>query len=298
MRKVVIVVLLVFIGFWGKGVGKAYACNNWCPGSICAPGATNPVTNVCGTWITSCCDRAGGQIFCNAGSYACMANSWFQTCCPIGGGGGTNYYVHDGCSPHGLILKCGTPDPAQFACKNSQGGCWGNWPGPVGQPTGDECNTDHPRAPNHTECQTNCWCESACTVTSPTASTLASPANGAGSSTTTVNLWWYAPASWGTACTSPNNHYTDYVGSQVATVGTTSYAFTGVRGQSYWWTVVPNNGDAAYPGPYTWWSFTILDDQIKGTVYNDPNNTCSQATPWSGGGIVYNKFICNFKESL
>ena len=53
-----------------------------------------------------------------------------------GSGGPPAPTVHDGCSPHGLILKCGTPDPAQFACKNSQGGCWGDWPGPVGQPTG------------------------------------------------------------------------------------------------------------------------------------------------------------------
>ncbi len=105
----------------------------------------------------------------------CVSN--YETCtnssqCPggetcinnlcYGSGGPPAPTVHDGCSPYGLILKCGTPDPANFACKNSQGGCWGNWPGPVGQPTGGDCNTDHPRASNHTECQTNCWCESPC----------------------------------------------------------------------------------------------------------------------------------------
>ncbi len=114
---------------------------------------------------------------CILGSNAGSCQSNYETCtnssqCPggetcinnlcYGSGGPPAPTVHDGCSPYGLILKCGTPDPTQFACKNSQGGCWGNYPGPVGQPTGGDCNTDHPRASNHTECQTNCWCESPC----------------------------------------------------------------------------------------------------------------------------------------
>ncbi len=133
------------------------ACNNIpnpCPGPNNEQGSCLSPLEVCTTNnpcnSSECCVNSSGSPLCYAlGSAQC-------------GGGVINPTVHDGCSPHGLILKCGTPDPAQFACKNSQGGCWGNWPGPVGQPTGGDCNTDHPRASNHTECQTNCWCESPC----------------------------------------------------------------------------------------------------------------------------------------
>ncbi len=133
------------------------ACVNIPPGDCPGPnGEGNCISQleVCTTNnpcnSSECCVNSSGSALCYAlGSVQC-------------GGGVINPTVHDGCSPHGLILKCGTPDPANFACKNSQGGCWGNWPGPVGQPTGGDCNTDHPRASNHTECQTNCWCESPC----------------------------------------------------------------------------------------------------------------------------------------
>ena len=158
MRKIILFVVFVLIGMLTIQYSKVYACNNWCAGSTCAVPLNKDGS--CSVWATTCCDGVWTGQICSAGYYACNNSNG---CCPIGGGGGGgNYYVHDGCSPYGLILKCGTPDPAQFACKNSQGGCWGNWPGPVGQPTGDECNTDHPHAPNHTECQTNCWCESPC----------------------------------------------------------------------------------------------------------------------------------------
>ncbi len=80
-----------------------------------------------------------------------------------GSGGPPAPTVHDGCSPYGLILKCGPIDPSALGCRLSQGGCWGNWAtGRVGQPTGGDCNTDHPLSSKHTECQENCWCESPC----------------------------------------------------------------------------------------------------------------------------------------
>lgn len=127
-----------------------------------------------------------------------------------------------------------------------------------------------------------------CTPVAPATVSLTSPADRASVSTATVNLLWNAPTSWGTACSGANNQYQVYVDNFIppttlrATVpaGTTNTTFTGMRGETYHWKVVASNGQATTSSPT--WSFTILDNQIVGTVYNDPNNTCSQATPWSG----------------
>lgn len=131
-------------------------------------------------------------------------------------------------------------------------------------------------------------CVADCTNAAPAAPTLSSPAEGARLSTTDVNLLWNA-TSWGTACSGANNQYSVYTAwpsTLLATLpaGTTATTFTGMRGTDYAWQVTANNGQLAAAS--AWRTFRIMYDQIAGTVYNDPNNTCSQATRWSGGGTI------------
>ncbi len=137
MRKIIsaFLILAAALFFAGTSVVKAGGCTGTCA-------AWNCINISGGGQNCTCTDIlviGGNQALCDnkvcgSGYYVC--NDWAQgRCCPTGsggGGGGGNYYVHDGCSPHGLILKCGTPDPAQFACKNSQGGVLGRLAGPGG----------------------------------------------------------------------------------------------------------------------------------------------------------------------
>ncbi len=270
MKRILAVLLVAFLylGSWFGNRVQAGGCI--CGGSTCTAYTTDPNNNLI------CADPVNQEYCCNA--------------CQGGAGCGGNPTVQNGCQPYGLRLVCGTPPV--LGCRLSQGGCWGNWAtGRVGQPTGDDCNTDHPLSPKHTECQENCWCESlwTCANSPPAAPTLVSPAEGAKLSTTSVNLLWNAPSSWGTACSGANNQYSVYVAwpsTLLATLpaGTTATTFTGTRGTDYAWEVTANNGQLAAGS--AWRTFRIMYDQIAGTVYNDPNNTCSQATRWSAGGTI------------
>ena len=269
MKRLFAVLLTILVYLWigGWQGSRVLAGGCICGGQNCTAYTTDPYSN------QLVCADSGSQ------SYCCAT-------CGGGAGCGVNNSNGNACTDIGLQMYC--PQPTVYDQCKSIGYCRSL---PGNSNPSIVCDTK----PNGTQffaCQTGCWCAAACTVSSPAAVTLASPANGASVSGTSVNLMWSAPTSWGTACPSNSNQYQVYVDNfnppttirSAVADGVTNVNFTGVRGTTYYWKVLASNGQMLNTSPV--WSFTILDNQIQGTVYNDPGNTCSQATPWSGGGTV------------
>ena len=138
-----------------------------------------------------------------------------------------------------------------------------------------------------------CSCVSNCTSVAPTAPTLNTPANAAQLSDTTVGLVWSAPTSWGTGCPSTTRSYTLYLGTTnpptTAALSNVSESVTSItmngltRGTTYYWYVRASNGSATANSVVR--SFTILNNQITGQVFYDPNNTCG-GSGWTAGGAT------------
>ncbi|MBP9669774.1 hypothetical protein KBD75_00015 [Candidatus Woesebacteria bacterium] len=107
-------------------------------------------------------------------------------------------------------------------------------------------------------------------------------------STPNVNLQWNAATfSSSASCASEYRVYIDTANPPTtlhATVAstTTSSAFTGTAGTTYYWRVVAVTGSATTNSEVR--SFTILNNQIAGTVYLDTNNNCG-GSGWSTGGV-------------
>lgn len=114
------------------------------------------------------------------------------------------------------------------------------------------------------------------TCFAPAAPTLASPADLASLASTSVNLLWNSVA-FTSGCT---GEYKVYVGTAnppttlLATVdaSTLNYNFTGVNGTTYYWYVSASNGGQTANSSVR--SFTILENQIAGTVFYDASNNC------------------------
>lgn len=142
-----------------------------------------------------------------------------------------------------------------------------------------------------TWCRTGTTYTYSCTpvCTAPSTPTISTPDDGSSLSSDTVSLQWNA-VTWDTdgGCT---NEYKVYVGETnppttlQATVdsNTTSANFSGTRGTTYYWYVQATNGLSNVNSEIR--SFTILDNQITGTIYLDTNNTCSTSVPWTTGGV-------------
>lgn len=139
-----------------------------------------------------------------------------------------------------------------------------------------------------------CYCRTGTTYTHrcdpicspPSTTTLNSPENNATLTTTTVPLIWNAATFPNqTGCT---KQYRVYIGEYVApgrgqpprslplyaTVSNsiTSLNYTATRGKTYEWYVTAANGTLT--ADTTRRRFTVLDNQITGTVYYDSNNDC------------------------
>ena len=122
----------------------------------------------------------------------------------------------------------------------------------------------------------------ACTPTSPTASTLSSPANGATGVSTSPTLSWNPPSSWGTGCPSNNNHYEVYLdtSSNPTTFkgwGTsTTFGITGLsQNTKYYWKIRARNGSMDKDSAV--WSFTTASAAQPNLVVQ--NLTYSPASP-------------------
>lgn len=134
-------------------------------------------------------------------------------------------------------------------------------------------------------------CVSTCSATNPSSFTLSSPANGAQIANTNVSLLWNAVSSWGTSCAG-TNQYQVFVdtNSNPTTVystvgeGVTQDVFVGSVGTTYYWKVRANNGSVYTDSEVR--SFTIVQNQITGTIYIDNDGTCSQTTPGNLGGTL------------
>lgn len=202
--------------------------------------------------------------------------------------------------------KCGVEDPYTGKCDGSSGAytteacqpdpdaCYGGGCGGGNNcDLGDTCggntgggSTPPPSGGGGGTPPGGCSSESA-----PAAPALTAPANGYSNPNTAVFLDWNAPASWGKNCPANANSFRLYVGTTnppttlVATLGaaTTSYNYTGVNGNTYYWYVQARNGYANTNSAIR--SFTITTDKITGTVYLDSANNCG-GSGWSTGGVT------------
>jgi hypothetical protein len=125
-----------------------------------------------------------------------------------------------------------------------------------------------------------CTCQPNCAPTAPTGFSVQAPDDGLDFATTSVPLLWNIPTSWGTSCAG-TRQYQLYVGTtnppttlySTETEGVTTKTFTGTRGTTYYWYVVASNGQLSTSSTPVR-SFTILNNQITGTVFYDVNNNC------------------------
>lgn len=141
------------------------------------------------------------------------------------------------------------------------------------------------------ETVTTYTCIPSCVTQNPSVPTLVSPANGANIGGQGVTLDWSAVADWGVACATNRIYqvFVDTVSDPTTiyssnTEGVTSDYFTGNVGETYYWKIRAHNGSVYTDSEVR--NFTIVDNQITGTIYIDNNGTCSQGTPGNLGGAL------------
>lgn len=273
-----ILVCFFFIFFIVSNVGEVLSAGSSSCGGGCPNTQTCQVCDTTGGWVSWCCVRPGNN---------CAGTGYRLDCAP--GTIRSNTVVDSQCAR--ICAGMGTAQAAGDCC---------DWQ--EEEPSGcvESC-VYNPRTGNN-RCHTTCenpggpWCRTSTTYTysctpvctAPSTPTISTPDDGSSLTSTTVSLQWDA-VTWGTgACT---NQYKIYVGTTnppttlQATVdsNTTSTNFTGTRGTTYYWYVQATNGLSNVNSAVR--SFTILNNQITGTIYLDTNNTCSTSVPWTTGGV-------------
>lgn len=210
------------------------------------------------------CEQIGcfSNVICPTG-WTCMADICLQP--SGGGGGGGGKYV--GCTIRYDCPANTTPDwtrPIYYGCKH-----WSNdricGDLKVGSDAGRSNYCDR-CADVEGVCKLTAiyrpTCVENCSPTAPGIPSLLSPANDSVVSTTNPTLSW-SSTGWGTTCTTTNNQFTIYIGtnpSSLAFLGTvnsstTNISFSGSNGQTYYWKVRASNGEASRDSDT--WSFTI-----------------------------------------
>lgn len=228
---------------------------------------------------------ADGYLAHNKGGGVCTADG-VRVDCPAGTQR-SNVVIGSQCKR--ICAGIGTAQVAGACCDwvtTPASGC--NWnPCPTINNPDKQCKTCD--TPEETWCRTGTTytyqCDPICTP--PTSPTLTSPADGTQFANTSVTLIWN-PSSFDADCT---NSYGVYIGdspshlSLYTTVGTStnSIVYDGVRGNTYYWEIQAISGGLTANSEIR--SFTVLDNVIAGTIYYDPDNTCSTATPWTNGAI-------------
>jgi len=258
----------------------------------CSPGECGLSGGDGGSGGSGACGGASPECVCeencsaanNTGESCDKAACTGVMCCPSGGGGGKV-----ACQPIPSKREdCSTESNTK--CKGYREADAGKCdPGYACRQTGNQVGDDDLIVCG---CQWDPACNQ-CNASQPAPITLLSPANGSNVGTTTVTLTWQGIASWGDDCNPSANtkQYNVYVGTDsgastlVATVASniTSYQFTGSAGQLYYWKVQASNGAKTRTSDV--WSF-YTSSTIAGTVYYDPNNTCSTSNPSSVGGTT------------
>lgn len=318
MRQIIFILTLLGFLFGFDPVSYApapvYACVNWgepqC--KIKSPSGDES----CDVWYTPCLDIDNpGQSTCDSGYYSCNRAdtdpSGHYQCCPVGsgGGGGANYQCDWGqidCPPGqvknvndysdycGLNTGCPNVGSAQAKIPPGCGGdicldrkCW------INQNGVEKCKCLEWGYRRQTIRTYSCTPTGpVCSASGPTAPILTSPANGASFSDIDATLLWNA-TDFGTACTTSNPEYEVYVGESNPPTALDSSmpegftpledTFIGEYGKTYYWFVRANNGEASADSEIR--SFSILDNEIAGTIYYDVNNTCSSAVPWTTSAL-------------
>lgn len=202
----------------------------------------------------------------------------------------STYYLPGYCSTggSGCVFSGGHPTTISgcWTCDTTIWGSWGACSEPCDggtQSRTNDCGTTQNRACNTQPC---------CTATDPSVPVLVSPSNDSHLDVDSVTLDWDPVSAWGVGCPSNTNEYRIYVEAGdttpdvlVDTVGsaTTSYDFTLTPNLQYYWQIVATNGSNTVSSAI--WTF-ILDALVEGTVYYDPDNTCSTSNPSNFGGIT------------
>lgn len=270
--------------------------------------------SACGTGYSSAtgCSGAGPGGGCKTNQVCCSANS-----CGGGGGGGTVQCVQPQDCPPGTVKSATvTSSACDPVCGNNAWGTGGS-PGTAQSYTGccqwettgggncvwEPCPTKNNPGkvckvcdPEETWCKretvTTYECIPSCTTQNPSAVTLVSPANGSNVGGTGVTLDWTGVSSWGVACDTARQYevFVDTVPTPttiygVVGEGVTSDYFMGSIGQTYYWKIRAHNGSVYTDSAIR--SFTLVANQITGTVYVNNDASCGQGTPGNLGGALH-----------
>lgn len=290
-----------------------YRCDGSCGGGGGVCPAECRQGSSCGVGYSgaSGCSGNGPGGGCKSNQVCCAANS-----CGGGGGGGTIQCTQPQDCPPGTVKSTTVVASAcEPLCGNNAWGTGGS-PGTAQSYTGccdweetgggncvwENCPTkNNPKKlckvcdPVETWCKretvTTYTCIPSCTTQNPSTPTLVSPADGANIGGQGVTLDWSAVASWGVACAT-NRIYQVFVDTvpdpttiySSNTESVTTDYFTGNIGETYYWKIRAHNGSVYTDSEVR--SFTIVDNQITGTIYIDNTGTCSQGTPGNLGGAL------------
>ena len=254
------------------GVGGSCSTNADCDGGCCGGGS---------------CGKCSGGGSCD----------WVKRNCPPGYVKNTTGTFSDYC---GIITGCPAPGTAQSKIAP---GCGGTYCAERGTcyftPSGvEKCPCTEWLYRRQTirtyGCTPIASTPPPCSATAPAVPTLSSPTNGISLAVEDVTLLWNSMSIWGTGCPANDNELQVFVSTTNPPPTTTPYSilaatdttemFTGAYGTTYYWMVRASNGSLFTDSAVR--SFTILDNEISGTIYYDPNNTCSTSTPWTTSALT------------
>lgn len=234
----------------------------------------------CGTGYTGAAGCSG-----TGPNFGCKSN---QVCCKstgsCGGGGGGE---EPGSCPAGQI-PIGDPayansNPPYTSCQRA--GCFPPhiWQSPTSEPCGQN---------KFGQDKWYCYRIACCTLGQPAAPVLSSPADGAQITSLSTTLSWTYPGPWGDACNG-TNQFEVRLGTSpsnvpvVATVGSGTFSYLAnnlTSGTTYYWRIVATHSGQGTSSPL--WSFTVANNRVQGTVYNDADGTCSTANPSNLGASL------------
>ncbi len=277
--KVLFVILFVTtIGLWWTSPARAQCTGcQVCPDVSCVENPAGGQDICTDIWVTGpgCGQTNGG---CPSGSY----NTPSGLCKAIGGGstggGGVEETVTGASCPANYTVDFS--QPISNYCKVSSNKDVTYQPGSAERVTGccsrmmeDEDGNEFCRYGD--DLITTYACVPICTASAPAAPTLMSPSNGSSQSSTTASVLWNLVSSWGTACSGASNQYYVYLGisnppnyfTTVAGNVTSLNVGNLTRGSTYYWQITASNGQLYTSSGVR--SFTILNNQIAGTVFYD-----------------------------
>lgn len=281
---------------WASGIYDDGACR-------AARSSSQSINCPSGSYPYYSCNASGsGWNYC----YGCHALGGTDECEPEcrAGSCGAGFTGASGCSGTGPNFGC----KSNQACCKSTGSCDGSGSGEPGQCPAGQVPVPEPgtpacqragcfpphiwQYPSSESCGENkfgqpkwyCYRITCCTPGQPAAPQLSFPDNGGSLTSLSTTLSWTYPGPWGNACNG-TNVFEVYMGTsatnvpKVGTVGSGTFSYPAnnlTSGTTYYWRVLATHAGKGTYSPL--WSFTVVNNRVQGTIYNDVDGNCSTAT--------------------